>query len=282
MLEAVSSLGQRAFSAACLAALFILICITAEYASPHGPRVGLRARFPGALCSLMLPAFSVVLSIPLQAGYSAVGLGSLVVIPLADWMKPFGLVGTILSTINLILYRDFLEYCRHRAEHGPFWSIHAVHHALTELHAANGFGHPLQVVTNFLFIAIPMSLVQMQGAYVPAILGLIMTFMVFFIHAPTAVHFGALRYIFVDNRFHRIHHSIEDRHFDKNFGILFTVWDQLFGTAYFPAPDEWPEVGLTRHAPPATVLQFLSYPLRILRFRQLGAETGAELTEVPR
>ena len=38
-----------------------------------------------------------------------------------------------------------------------------------------------------------------------------------------------------DNRFHRIHHSIQPQHFDKNFGAGTSLWDQLFGTAYFPA-----------------------------------------------
>jgi sterol desaturase/sphingolipid hydroxylase (fatty acid hydroxylase superfamily) len=54
----------------------------------------------------------------------------------------------------------------------------------------------------------------------------------------------------VDNRFHRIHHSVEPKHFEKNFGIMFTVWDQLFRTAYFPRPDEWPKTGVAGIQPP--------------------------------
>ena len=63
----------------------------------------------------------------------------------------------------------------------------------------------------------------------------------------------------VDNRFHRIHHSLEERHFDKNFGICFSIWDFLFGTAYEPG-DEWPHVGLADRMPPNSVREFLLHP----------------------
>lgn len=260
----VSELAADSLFSVRNAALLILICVVAEYVSPRGPRISLRARFPGALFSLMLPAFAVILSIPLQGAYKALGLGTLIVVPLADWMAPAGPFGTVASIVLLILFGDFLEYWRHRAEHALVWPIHAVHHSPTELHAANGFGHPLQIVTSFVFVSIPMSLIQMQGASVPALVGLVITFMLFFIHAATEVHFGPLRYVVVDNRFHRIHHSVEERHHDKNFGITFSLWDQLFGTAYFPAKDEWPDVGLVDCPPPATMKDFLGYPARML------------------
>lgn len=261
----LSELAESSLFSVRNAALLMLICVIAEYASPRGARIALRARFPGALFSLMLPAFSVVLSIPLQAAYKAVGLGTLIVVPLAGWVAPLGAIGTLFSIVLLILFGDFLEYWRHRAEHAFIWPIHAVHHAPTELHAANGFGHPLQVVTSFIFVTIPMSLVQLQGAFVPALVGLVITFMLLFIHAATDVHLGPLRYVVVDNRFHRIHHSVEEQHHDRNFGITFSLWDQLFGTAYFPEKDEWPDVGVTDCPPPLTLKDFLAYPLRVVR-----------------
>jgi sterol desaturase/sphingolipid hydroxylase (fatty acid hydroxylase superfamily) len=56
-----------------------------------------------------------------------------------------------------------------------------------------------------------------------------------FIHSNTRLHLGILRVFFADNRFHRIHHSVQPEHFDKNFGSATTVWDRLFGTAHFPS-----------------------------------------------
>ncbi len=56
---------------------------------------------------------------------------------------------------------------------------------------------------------------------------------------------------------HRIHHSREPQHFNKNFGVVTSVWDRLFGTAYFPAKDEWPDTGIVNQSEPSTVREFL-------------------------
>jgi sterol desaturase/sphingolipid hydroxylase (fatty acid hydroxylase superfamily) len=86
-----------------------------------------------------------------------------------------------------------------------------------------------------------------------------------FLHSPSSLHFGPLRHVIADNRYHRIHHSVEPRHFDKNFAILFSFWDRLFGTAYHPAPDEWPDVGLAEVDQPGAMKEWLDLPLRLHR-----------------
>jgi sterol desaturase/sphingolipid hydroxylase (fatty acid hydroxylase superfamily) len=35
-----------------------------------------------------------------------------------------------------------------------------------------------------------------------------------------------------------LHHSIDPRHYDKNFGLLFSFWDRIFGTQFVPDPEE--------------------------------------------
>jgi hypothetical protein len=53
---------------------------------------------------------------------------------------------------------------------------------------------------------------------------------------------GPLRYLLVTPQSHRVHHSIEARHADRNFGVILSVWDRLFGTQWQGA-DEYPECG---------------------------------------
>lgn len=37
---------------------------------------------------------------------------------------------------------------------------------------------------------------------------------------------------------HNLHHSIELPHRDKNYGVILTVWDWMFGTLYLPKKNE--------------------------------------------
>lgn len=237
-----------------LALVFLGACFALEWALPRGERVKMADRFPGALLSLLSPVSAVLLSRPLYLALGAIGFRFSV--PLSE----LGLVG---GTIVMLLVVDFLAYWRHRFEHTIFWPLHVAHHVPTDLHAANGYQHPLQVIPNFLFIIAPLSLIDTGGFAMPAAVATVFSFMQLFIHSPTRLNFGPLNRLLVDNRFHRIHHSTEPRHFDKNFGINFSIWDQLFGTAYFPKRGEWPAVGLAEVAPPQSAAEFLLLPLRV-------------------
>lgn len=223
-------------------------------------RYSLKDRLPGALMQVVGTAGGILLMEPLNRLWEKVDPA--IIIPLWQWLKPLGWAGYAIQFLLLILIADFLAYCRHRAEHSKWlWPVHKVHHAPHELHAANDIGHPLQAFFSFAFIAVPMSLLRVDGPNTPVALALTVTFLSYYIHSPIDFHFGPLRRFVVDNRFHRIHHSLEPRHFEKNFGICFSIWDSLFGTAYWPEVDEWPKVGVAGVSPPKTVREFLALPL---------------------
>lgn len=166
------------------------------------------------------------------------------------------------AVFAVVVARDFLNYWQHRFDHRFVWPIHAVHHSQTDLHAANGYAHPFQVLSEFLLISIPLTLIGVNGVAVPLGVGILLSLQAVVIHSPTRVHLGPLRRVIVDHRFHRIHHSLEERHFDKNFGIVFSIWDQAFGTAYFPRRDEYPDVGLQGLDPPRGFWDYVLHPLR--------------------
>jgi sterol desaturase/sphingolipid hydroxylase (fatty acid hydroxylase superfamily) len=68
--------------------------------------------------------------------------------------------------------------------------------------------------------------------------------------------------VIAEPRFHRIHHSLENRHFDKNFAFMFPVWDVIFGTAYCPAADEYPKTGLANQEEPRSILNYVITPFK--------------------
>ena len=261
-----------------LAATYILMtCVITEYVAPI-ERPTLRCRLPGTLMQITGSAFGALIILPAQWAWGQLGIEPYLV-PLWSVLGPLGALGMVLQVLAILLITDFLRYWRHRAEHKWLWSIHAVHHAPQDLHAANSLGHPLQTIPEILIVTIPLSLIEFNGPAIPVAVTFLSSFLTFYIHSPTQIHFGSLRAIVVDNRFHRIHHSMEERHFDKNFGICFSLWDWMFGTAHWPAPDEWAKVGVQGISPPGTVADFLLFPLCLLIGKRdediIATEAGA-------
>lgn len=252
----------RGFGAATFLGLFALMtAIALEHVGPM-ERYSWRDRLPGILMNVVTAPLSLALVLPLTWLWMELGIGPALIIPLWRWLEPLGTVGYVLQIAVLVAISDFLAYWRHRAEHAWLWRIHVVHHAPRDLHAANDLGHPVQNIFNFVFIAVPMSLIQISGPEMPFIVGAILTLAALYIHSPVEWHFGPLRRCLVDNRFHRIHHSLDPRHFDKNFGIFLSIWDYAFGTAYEPGR-EWPPVGVAGVPAPRTVIEFLALPLKV-------------------
>ncbi len=228
-------------------------------------RYTMRQRWMGIAFNYLSLIGSIIVAWPLQQAWAHLGLSKQIVIPLADWLAPFGLFGFVAYVAILLTLTDFFRYWCHRAEHRWLWRLHAVHHAPTELHVANSAGHPLQVIPDFLLISVPLSLIQFAGPAIPTLIGAFVVLMSMYIHSPINIHAGPLRRLIVDNRFHRIHHSREERHFDRNFGIGLSIWDAIFGTAYWPDPGDWPATGVAGLEPPKSIGAFLLYPLNGMR-----------------
>ncbi len=46
--------------------------------------------------------------------------------------------------------------------------------------------------------------------------------------------------------YHQLHHSTNPKHYDKNFGLMLSIWDRIFGTLSVPEPNESFSFGLGR------------------------------------
>jgi sterol desaturase/sphingolipid hydroxylase (fatty acid hydroxylase superfamily) len=112
-------------------------------------------------------------------------------------------------------------------------------------------------------VLIPMSLLVSVRAPEVVVYSVVLRFMGQVTHANSKISYGPLRYVFAEPRFHRIHHSVEQRHWDKNFSFSFPIWDVLFGTAYFPDADEYPKTGLARQNEPRSIWEYFAAPFRL-------------------
>lgn len=160
---------------------------------------------------------------------------------------------------------EFFYYWFHRAQHASplLWRFHAVHHSLEEMTAFNSNHHFSEEILRIPFIVIPMSLlVDVTQAPAPWIWLLLMGAQGVYEHSETKLNWGFFRCIIPDNRYHRIHHSAERQHFDKNFGSATALWDLVFGTFVYPKKGEWPKVGLAEIGEPETLRDFLGRPFK--------------------
>ena len=199
----------------------------------------------------------------------------------SPWL-PQRVAGWIAAAFAISLIGNVFYYWLHRAQHRVqvLWRQHSVHHSIREMSAASSYHHFTEDILQFVFVVVPMSiLLGVESGPVPWIVLAITATHSYFIHSSTRLHLGWLRYVIGDNRFHRLHHSLEPKHFNKNFGTSTPLWDVLFGTAYFPSKDEWPEVGLEGVSEPETVKEYLVRP-----FVSVGREQtmGARLDVVSR
>lgn len=244
------------------------VLVAFELVAPRG-RVPLASRLRGAVIWLI--------TIPAAASCTAMfhyfwwksDLSPLVRLPLGDWFRSAGAVGIVVGAVAAPVISgaiaDFFGYWYHRAQHAvPFlWRMHAVHHSISDLSAINSNHHWTEEVFRVPLMTFPAALLigPETGPQLP-IVAAVLAVQGAFIHAATRLHLGPLRWFFVDNRYHRLHHSRSPEHFGKNYAAFTTLWDRLFGTAYDPMPGDWPETGLTSMPEPASVAEFIIAPLR--------------------
>lgn len=144
-----------------------------------------------------------------------------------------------------IVLVDLCFYWYHRASHRSnfFWAVHHVHHSSEEYNLAVALRQPwLEKLVDVPFY-LPLALLGMPvelylGAFTIDLL------YQFFIHARWAPKLGPLEWIFNTPSHHRVHHGVNPRYIDTNYGGVFIVFDRLFGT--FVGESEAPVFGTVK------------------------------------
>jgi alkylglycerol monooxygenase len=146
-------------------------------------------------------------------------------VALADWGA------TPLSFAALYLAVDFLFYWFHRAGHriNILWAAHAPHHSSEELNYTVGLRASVTQRLASFFFYWPLVLVARPEVALPLV-GLHLLIQLL----PHTRVIGRLpRWVeswLNSPAHHRVHHGINPRYLDRNFGGTFIVWDKLFGT----------------------------------------------------
>jgi sterol desaturase/sphingolipid hydroxylase (fatty acid hydroxylase superfamily) len=240
------------------------LLLAAELLLPMG-KVSPLSRVRGLLFLLLYLIVTAAITVGTRAAVMAMHIGPLFSLHVSEHLGPLGRFAAGASAALFFMFAlDFFTYWTHRAQHAwPWlWRFHAVHHSITELSALNAFNHWSEQIMRLPAVTIPMALLIPANLNpLPFVMGLGLIDG-YFVHAATRLHFGPLRRVLVDSHMHRIHHSIQPEHFNTNFGVFTTIYDQMFGTAHFPAPGEWPETGVREFPEPLDTAAFLFWPWR--------------------
>lgn len=161
----------------------------------------------------------------------------------------------------LLMASDFATYWIHRVhhEHPTLWPFHAVHHSAEVMTPITVYRkHPIYDIFAALVRGVIVGLAQglllsflVSELSIPLALGMNAFYVIFNSFAANLRHshvwlsFGRFwEHLFISPAQHQVHHSIETRHYNKNYGEILAIWDWMFGTLYICAEREEISFGL--------------------------------------
>jgi sterol desaturase/sphingolipid hydroxylase (fatty acid hydroxylase superfamily) len=249
--------------------------------------------------SLRIAVVSGLLLSPIVAIWPKIWIGDLIQQHAADWriyldMRVFawwfenmGRTETMVltaSTLTVIvavllglLFVDFFNYWVHRLQHSSFlWEQHKLHHSDADLSAITAFrNHWLELTLQTVLITLPLGFLFKFTPVQTATTGLVLVLYSLFIHSNLRLNLGPLTPVILGPQAHRIHHSIEPQHQNKNFATYFPIWDIVFGTWARPGKGEYPATGVQGAASDVTWGEMLWGPFRAWRRNLINASRPA-------
>lgn len=167
----------------------------------------------------------------------------------------------IMVAFVALLVGDFGVFFGHYLAHKVllFWIFHQIHHSAEVLTPVTVYrAHPIDGLLSSVVISIvtalaAVSYTTMSGFPVGdlTILGVNAFTFLFYMagahlrHSHIWLSYGPIAsWIFQSPAQHQIHHSKDPKHWDKNFGFMFSIWDALFGSLYIPREKESLQLGI--------------------------------------
>ena len=132
-----------------------------------------------------------------------------------------------------LLVADFTGYWVHRWKHAFrfLWAFHTTHHSQRNVNFATyARVHPVEDFFG-LFVGLFLSLTLGVSPITWFVAFVILDVIGELSHTQLPWRLGPLYWVLVTPRFHMYHHSTDPAHHDRNFGVIFSFWDHLFGTA---------------------------------------------------
>lgn len=168
-----------------------------------------------------------------------------------------------LFTICYFLLDDFARFYVHKLLHEvPFlWAFHKVHHSARTLTPMTVFRtHPVEGIIFALRSVIVQAIVMAVFIFffggrvdLYTVLGVGVFTLLFNLmgsnlrHSHVGLRYWAwLENVLISPAQHQIHHSVEPKHFDKNYGVVLAIWDRMGKSLVISSEGECLEFGLSK------------------------------------
>jgi sterol desaturase/sphingolipid hydroxylase (fatty acid hydroxylase superfamily) len=168
----------------------------------------------------------------------------------------------VILSIFVALAGDFAYYCYHYLAHRSsfFWEFHKVHHSADVLTPMTVYrSHPFDLLLSMIFATVMLGFttgiwIYLFGNQVSllSIYGINWEIFLFYLTGANLRHSHIwlnypykVSHVLMSPAQHHIHHSVEPKHYDKNFGYILSFWDWIFGTLYVPKGYEKLDFGLS-------------------------------------
>jgi alkylglycerol monooxygenase len=132
--------------------------------------------------------------------------------------------------IALVFY-DFCYYWHHRLGHesAVFWAAHVVHHQSQDYNLSTALRQTSSGTLLGWIFYVPMAVAGVPPL-VFGIVAMIDLLYQFWVHTEHVPKLGWFDRWFCSPSNHRVHHAVNDRYLDRNYGGMLIVWDRLFGS----------------------------------------------------
>ncbi|MBK0379152.1 sterol desaturase family protein [Mucilaginibacter segetis] len=193
------------------------------------------------LTNIYLTALAFILNL-------AVNGSAFVLLSFVYQYKLFQIRNSVLYWIVLVIIQDFLYWVLHYTGHycRLFWAMHVTHHSSEYFNFSTGFRSTVFEPLYRTFFYLPLALMGFTAVdilYAYLLTQLYGNLVHTQYHIPLPKWYAL---IFVTPAHHRVHHASNIPYLDKNMGMMFIVWDRLFGTFNDEDPAEPVKYGLTK------------------------------------
>ncbi|HYW56169.1 MAG TPA: lysoplasmalogenase family protein [Polaromonas sp.] len=136
-----------------------------------------------------------------------------------------------------LVFYDFCYYWLHRAGHesAVFWAAHVVHHQSQDYNLSTALRQTSSGALLGWIFYVPMAVAGVPPLLF-GIVALVDLLYQFWVHTEHVPKLGWFDRWFCSPSNHRVHHAVNDRYLDRNYGGILVVWDRIFGS--FKEEDE--------------------------------------------